>query len=251
MRLRDVLATLPQRRSLERNDGEAEEEVLTEAACGDLGFEVLVRRGEQPHVDVDRLLAADRFEALLLDDAQHLGLRHQRHVGDLVEKERAGVGLLEAAATVRRCSGEGAAHVAEELAFDELLGDRRAVHRDEGAVRSAREPMDLTRNELLAGAVLARDEDARVGARGHPQLILELEHALALADEQFVLLEPGRQCVELPDELALLERVLHGEHDARQRQRLLEEVVGAEPDRLDRAVDVGVARDHDDRAVEV
>src|SRR4029450_2406972 len=41
--------------------------------------------------------AADAREALLLEDAQHLGLRHHAHVRDLVEKDRAAVGERELA----------------------------------------------------------------------------------------------------------------------------------------------------------
>ena len=68
---------------------------------------------------------------LLLQHAQHLGLRLQAHVADLVEEDRAAVRQLELAAAVGHGAGERAAHVAEQLALDQLLGNRRAVHLDE------------------------------------------------------------------------------------------------------------------------
>ena len=46
--------------------------------------------------------AADRLDHLFLERAQHLGLRLQAHVADLVEEERPAVGQLELAAPVRR-----------------------------------------------------------------------------------------------------------------------------------------------------
>ena len=80
---------------------------------------------------VMRVGAADRLHRLFLEDAQHLGLRLEAHVADLVEEDRPAVGDLELAAPVGHRAGERAAHVAEELALDQLLGNGRAVHLDE------------------------------------------------------------------------------------------------------------------------
>ena len=97
----------------------------------DLGRQVLVRRRDHPHVDLDARRAADRLDRLLLQHAQHLGLRLQAHVADLVEEDRAAVGDLELAAAIGDRAGERAAHVAEQLALDQLLRNRRAVDLDE------------------------------------------------------------------------------------------------------------------------
>ena len=90
----------------------------------------------------------------------------QRHVADLVEEERALVGGDEEAALVGDGAGERALGVAEELALEQRLGDRAAVDRDEGLVRARARAVDRAREQLLAGAALALDQDARV-ARGH------------------------------------------------------------------------------------
>src|SRR5205085_11924813 len=58
-------------------------------------FEIFVRRGDDAHVDLNRLLSADALERLLLQHAQHFGLRLQTHVADLIEEQRAAVGELE------------------------------------------------------------------------------------------------------------------------------------------------------------
>jgi hypothetical protein len=47
------------------------------------------------------------------------------HLADLVEEERAAVGLLEAADAAAVGAGEGALLVAEELGLEERLRDRR------------------------------------------------------------------------------------------------------------------------------
>ena len=51
--------------------------------------------------------------------------------GDLVQQEGAAVGALEAADVARERARECAAFMAEQLAFDEVFGNRGAVHRQE------------------------------------------------------------------------------------------------------------------------
>ena len=55
-------------------------------------------------------------------------LHAQRHVADLVEKERAAIGLLDEAAVGACRAREGASHVAEQLGLDQTLGNGGAVH---------------------------------------------------------------------------------------------------------------------------
>ena len=52
---------------------------------------------------------------LLLQDTQQLGLRPRGEVADLVEKQRAVVGLLDESGAVGNRAGEGAAQVTEQL----------------------------------------------------------------------------------------------------------------------------------------
>ena len=81
----------------------------------------------------------DALDLAALERAQQLGLQVQRQLADLVEEERAAVRLLEGAPCARRDrAGERALLVAEQLALDELLGDGRAVDRDEGLLRARR-----------------------------------------------------------------------------------------------------------------
>ena len=77
------------------------------------------------------LAAADARELALLQHAQQLRLQAERHVADLVEEEGAAGGGLELADAALGGAGERAALVAEELALEQLVRDRRAVERDE------------------------------------------------------------------------------------------------------------------------
>ena len=83
----DVVAPLAQRRDDERDDVEAEEQVLAEASGADLLGQVLVGGGDDAHVHRHALRPAHRLDALLLEHAQHLGLGLEGHVADLVEEQ--------------------------------------------------------------------------------------------------------------------------------------------------------------------
>jgi hypothetical protein len=78
-------------------------------------------------------VAAHRQDFALLEDPQEGGLRRLRQIADLVEKQGAAVGRAHEARLVLVGAGERAAHVAEELTFDEGLGHGSAVDGDEGA----------------------------------------------------------------------------------------------------------------------
>src|SRR5271165_4369130 len=65
----DVFLAITQRRNKEGNDVEAIEEVLAERATGNFLLEILVGGGDDADVDVECLVGADAFEALLFEDA--------------------------------------------------------------------------------------------------------------------------------------------------------------------------------------
>ena len=97
----------------------------------------------------------------------------RRQLADLVEEERAAVGLREEAAAGAVGAGEGALGVAEELALEQRLRDRGAVHRHEGLVAARRLRVDRAREHLLAGAALAREQHRGLVLR---RALDELEH---------------------------------------------------------------------------
>src|SRR5262249_57893668 len=101
---------------------------------------------------------------------QLLGLSLQTRVPDTVEEARAAVGDLELSAPVGDGAGERAPDVAEQLAFDQLLGNRGAIHFDELTRTPAALHVNAARDELLPRSILTVDEDASVGRRGHRDL---------------------------------------------------------------------------------
>ncbi len=65
--IRDVFAALSKRRKLKPSDIESIVEVLPEAFLGDGDEQVLIGRGNDSHVDVNRLVLSDAANLVLLD----------------------------------------------------------------------------------------------------------------------------------------------------------------------------------------
>ena len=106
-----------------------------------------------------------RSKRAVLERAQELRLQRERELADLVEEERAAARELEAADARRDRAGERAALVAEELALDERLRERRAVDVHERPLGARRGRVELARREPLAGARLAEQQHGALGGR--------------------------------------------------------------------------------------
>src|SRR6185503_5918845 len=138
-------------------------------------------------------------------------------------------------------AGERALLVAEQLALEQRLGERAAVDLDERAVRALAQPVDRARDQLLAGAALARDEHGRVARRDLLDRLAYDCHLVAAADELGELrVGLAAEIVDLRVGLAPaalgrahLERALDLELDDLGLDRLGDEVERAELHRLD------------------
>ena len=115
-------------------------------------------RRQQAHVHGNGRAAAHALEHPLLQDAQDLGLRGGTQVGNLVQKQRAAVGLLELA-DARLHSRGHALLDAEEFALDQGLGQGRAVERHKGPPRPRAGEVDGLGRHLLPRAALSGDQN--------------------------------------------------------------------------------------------
>ena len=116
-----------------------------------------------------------------------------RHLADLVEEERAAVGDLEEAAALGVGAGEGAAHVAEERGLEQRLGDGGAGLGDERLAAARAVVVDGARDELLAGAALAVDDDGERGVGHAVEQAEELEHARRPANQVVIVVADGER----------------------------------------------------------
>src|SRR5207249_6607201 len=101
--------------------------------------------GDDARVHGDGASPPHAGDLALLQAPQQLRLRGPREVPDLVEEQRAAARCLELPLAHRQGAGEGAALVAEQLTFHELVGEGPAVDCDERAGRAAAQPVELAR----------------------------------------------------------------------------------------------------------
>jgi len=132
---RQVLEPLAQRRHLQGKHVQPVIKILAEAPAADGGIQ---GRRDDAHVAANGLVAADALEGAFLQYPQQLDLHLQRHVADFVEKQRAAFGKLEAAHSGGQRAGEGTLFMSEQFTFQEVGGNRAAVHRHERVSRAAR-----------------------------------------------------------------------------------------------------------------
>jgi hypothetical protein len=171
-----------------RDDVQPEIQVFAEASGTNLRRQILVGRRHHAHVDLDPLRAADTLHHLFLQHAQHLGLRLQAHVGDLVEEDRALVGLLEAPGLVGNRAGERPSDVPNNSDSMSSSGTAAQFTFDEGVVLAPAGEMNGARDQFLAGAALAENQHAAVGRRRQRHMLAQFGHRRALAHHRVLLL---------------------------------------------------------------
>src|SRR5262245_65801853 len=111
---RNVTGPHTERRNGDREHRQPEEQILSELPGPDGSFQVSVRRGDDPGVDVQRRCAAHSLEPLFLERPKNLRLQAEWQVADLVEKQRASMRHLESTRLPGGRAGNRAFLVAEE-----------------------------------------------------------------------------------------------------------------------------------------
>ena len=135
-------------------------EVRAEHPPVHLLLQVAVGGHDQPDIQLNALGAGYPFDGLLLNELQQLRLDVGRQLADLVQKQCAAVGQLDLAdLTGAGRAGKGALFIAEQLRFDEVLVEHRAVDLDERLVRAVAHGVDGLGHGAFAHASLAGDED--------------------------------------------------------------------------------------------
>ena len=103
---RNVIAAIAQWRQAEFKDGKAEIQILAEASLANFFFKVAVRGRHQPEVRAELGAAAHALEGALLQHPQQLDLHLLTEFANLIQEERALVGLLEASDSAVDGAGE-------------------------------------------------------------------------------------------------------------------------------------------------
>ena len=191
----DVVAAVPERRHLDAEHVEPVQQVHSILAGPDVALEGSVGGRDDPHVDRARHRVPHAANLAVLQHAQQLGLRTRRQLPHLVEEQRAPVARLEQTRAVGHGAGERPPDVAEELGLDEIVGEGGAVDGLETALGPAAQPVHAARDQLLAGAALARHEDRKRRLGDPPQAAAQAGHRVAPAQEsQIVRMDVASHC---------------------------------------------------------
>ena len=135
----DLVAAFAQRRDREADDVEAVEEVFAEACRrGPASSRFALVAATMRTSTVSGAGLAERRDLAGFEEAEQLGLEVEAELADFVEEQGAVAGGADQAGVVAVGAGEGAAAVAEELAFEQVARDGGAVERDEGLLRRGR-----------------------------------------------------------------------------------------------------------------
>ena len=131
----DVFFSRAQRRHFNLQHIQTVIQVLPKALFFNSLQKILIRRRDDPHVQIDHPIAANTHDLPLLNDTQQLRLHSRRNISDLVQKNRPVIRpfkITDFPVFVR--SGKRAADIAEELGFQQIFGDRCTVHADKRSV---------------------------------------------------------------------------------------------------------------------
>src|SRR5437763_622465 len=102
----DVVAPLTQRRQRDLDAANAVIEVLAKTSFLDGLIELAIRRRHDPDVGGTVRRLADTPELAVLEETQQLRLSGERHLANLVEKERPAVGRLDQSRAIAIGSGK-------------------------------------------------------------------------------------------------------------------------------------------------
>ena len=174
-----VAVALAQRRHGERVDAQPVVEIGAHAAGAHFGGQVAVGGGDHAHIHLVFAVGAQALQLATLQHAQELGLHGQRELAHFVEEQGAVVGLLEFAAPLGQRASEGAAHMAEQLALDQVVGQGRAVDADQRLAGAARLRVHGLRHQLFAGAGFAGDQHAQIAGCHQRNVFVQLAHGRA------------------------------------------------------------------------
>ena len=170
----DALSTVLQGRHLHRQHVQPVKQVLAKTALRDPPGQIAV--GGRDHADIreNGTGAAQAFEGFFLQQPQQLELHIEGQIADFVEIHRAAVRLLDPADALLIRTEKGAGLVAEELAFQRLLGHVGALDPDEGLVPAGRIEVHGSGQKALARADLAGKKHGGVKGRKFAQIVHKL-----------------------------------------------------------------------------
>ena len=160
---RNIAFALAQRRKENRDNIDAEIEILAEASLAHAVFQVIVCRRDQAKINFSGAAAAEPLHGAFLQDAQQLALQGRIERCDLVQKKRAIVRQFNEPRLGSIGPGERAFLIAEEFGLHQTLRKRRAIEAHERLIGAIAALHDGVGDKLLAYATLPAQDHGRTG----------------------------------------------------------------------------------------
>src|SRR4029078_3792664 len=107
----------------------------------------------------------------------------QRHIADLIQKQRSVVRLSKKTLGAFDRSGKRALFMTKKLALEQSLWNCGAVDRDESFVFAVALKMNRLRDQLLAGAAFAVDVNSGIGLGNARYRFQHFLHLIAFGDD--------------------------------------------------------------------
>ena len=145
-------------------------------AVVDVGAQVAVRGGNDPHVERSILVTAHAAHLAALERTQKARLQVERQFSDFVEEQRSSVGAFERARMSGHRAGERSAFVPEQLAFRQVCGHCAAIEHHEWAGCARALLVQCAGQHVFAGARFADEGDRHLGRRKTLQDIEDVVH---------------------------------------------------------------------------
>src|SRR5581483_8951807 len=166
-------------------------------------LQILVCSRYAAKVHLDDLVPTNATDLALLQNPQQISLSFQRDVAYLVEEDRSTLSNFKFSLLAILRPGKRTFFVAEELAFEEGLGERATMNYHQGMEAPRAAGMNGPCNQFFASAALASDQHG--GIRGSYGLdrLKHLAHRRTVADQ---LSRPRRFSNRLLQPLVLLLR---------------------------------------------
>src|SRR5580692_43680 len=244
---RDILSPLPQRRQHQRKNINPVKQILPEFLLPNPSFQITMRSHYHPHIHTHRLVATNALHFSFFQHPQQLGLHGQRHIANLIEKNRAVIRLLEFPNMPAARSGERSLLMSEKFRFNQLRWNRRTVqsHKRSRGPRTAF--MNRPRHQLFPRPRLPEDANPRLTSRYPFHLRHHALHSRTLPND-FVFAQPLLELPVLALQSLQLQRILHRQQKFLGRDRLLQKIQGPQPRSPHRHFDIRLPRHHHHRS---
>src|SRR5439155_22145878 len=124
--------------------------------------DVTVGGGDQPHIYLQFLIAADPRERAVLEKTQKFRLQRTAHVANLVQKNGATIGFFDTPVLLPKRASERPLFVAEQFALQQQLGYGGAVDPDIIALSAFAQRVKRSGDQFFSSPAFAQNEDRGV-----------------------------------------------------------------------------------------